>query len=96
MPVQYIKIDGAFIQRLAVNRVDQAIVRAIAEIARIMKKRTIAEFVGDEETLTLIREMGIDYAQGFHISEPLETLFGPEVSDKVVPMRRKEDRTDAA
>ncbi len=96
LPVQYIKIDGAFIQRLAVNRVDQAIVRAIAEIARIMKKRTIAEFVGDEETLTLIREMGIDYGQGFHISEPLETLFSAEVSDKVVPLRRKKDRTDAA
>ena len=96
LPVQYIKIDGAFIQRLSVNRVDQTIVRAIADIARIMKKRTIAEFVGDEQTLTLIREMGIDYGQGFYIGEPLETLFTPGSSDKVVPLRRKTDRTDAA
>ena len=65
LPVQYIKIDGAFIERLAVNRADQTIVRAIADIARIMGKRTIAEFVGDAETLTLIREIGIDFGQGF-------------------------------
>ena len=96
LPVQYIKIDGAFIQRLSVNRVDQTIVRAIVEIARIMKKRTIAEFVGDEQTLTLIREIGIDYGQGFHIGEPRETLFNSEQSGKVVPLRRKNDRTDAA
>lgn len=70
LPVQYIKIDGSFIQRLSVSRVDQAIVRAIADIARIMGKQTIAEFVGDDETKTLIREMGIDYAQGFLIGAP--------------------------
>ncbi len=70
LPVQYIKIDGSFIKRLAVSRVDQSIVRAIADIARIMGKQTIAEFVGDEATKQVIREMGIDYAQGYLIGEP--------------------------
>jgi len=75
LPVRYIKIDGSFIQRLSVSRVDQTIVRAIADIARIMGKETIAEFVGDEETRTLIQQIGIDYAQGFLIGAPK-----PEIS----------------
>jgi diguanylate cyclase (GGDEF)-like protein len=80
LPVQYIKIDGTFIQRLGVSSIDQTIVRAIADIARIMGKHTIAEFVGDEDTLELIGEIGIDYAQGYHVGEPApisEALTGP-------------------
>ncbi|MEM8765926.1 MAG: EAL domain-containing protein [Pseudomonadota bacterium] len=84
LPVQYIKIDGSFVQRLAVNRVDQTIVRAIADIARIMGKKTIAEFVGDAATLELIREIGIDYAQGYHVGAPAEELPGAS-SAAVVP-----------
>ena len=86
LPVQYIKIDGVFIQRLAVNRADQTIVRAIADIARIMGKRTIAEFVGDAETLTLIREIGIDFGQGFYIGRPSPDLDLAAPS-QVVPLR---------
>ncbi len=85
LPVQYIKIDGSFIQRLSVNRVDQTIVRAIADIARIMGKQTIAEFVGDQETLTLIREIGIDYAQGYFLGEPRAQLPGSRDSTVVLP-----------
>ena len=76
LPVQYIKIDGSFIQRLSVSRVDQTIVRAIADIARIMGKQTIAEFVGDQETRALIEEMGIDYAQGYLIGPPEPEIGG--------------------
>lgn len=79
LPVQYIKIDGSFIQRLSVSRVDQTIVRAIADIARIMGKETIAEFVGDEQTRQLIREIGIDYAQGYLIGAPAAEI-GPGAS----------------
>lgn len=86
LPVQYIKIDGAFIQRITMNQADQTIVRAIADIARIMNKRTVAEFVGDERTLALIREIGIDYAQGFYIGEPLAVLS--PTHNTVVPLRR--------
>jgi diguanylate cyclase (GGDEF)-like protein len=78
LPLQYIKIDGSFIQRLTISRVDQTIVRAIADIARIMGKQTIAEFVGDEETKALIAKMGIDYAQGYLIGSPEPHIGGRE------------------
>ena len=42
----------------------------MVDIARGLGKRTIAEFVGDEETLTLLNRYGVDYAQGFHIAKP--------------------------
>lgn len=87
LPVQYIKIDGSFVQRLSVSKVDQAIVRAIADIARIMGKQTIAEFVGDSATLAIIREIGIDYAQGYHIGEPRRAV-GETGSGTVVPIGR--------
>ena len=74
LPVQYIKIDGSFVRKLAESTVDQTIVRAIADIARIMGKRTVAEFVGDEKTLSIIREIGIDYAQGSLVGKPEEVL----------------------
>ena len=92
LPVQYIKIDGSFIQRLSVSLVDQTIVRAIADIARIMGKETIAEFVGDEATRSLIQEIGIDYAQGYLIGAPqaeIEDQTASESADggaTVVPL----------
>jgi diguanylate cyclase (GGDEF)-like protein len=70
LPVRYIKIDGVFIRKLIESEVDQTIVKAIVDIARIMGKETIAEFVGDEATAELIKRIGIDYAQGFHIGKP--------------------------
>lgn len=75
LPVQYIKIDGTFIARLAESRIDQTIVQAIADIARIMGKKTVAEFVGDQRTLQIISSIGIDYAQGFHVGKPAPNLL---------------------
>jgi diguanylate cyclase (GGDEF)-like protein len=87
LPVQYIKIDGVFIQKLVSSRADQTIVRAISDIARIMGKETIAEFVSDAATLTLIQEIGIDYAQGYHVGKPSATLLTPENNADVVELR---------
>jgi diguanylate cyclase (GGDEF)-like protein/PAS domain S-box-containing protein len=70
LPVDYLKIDGSFIRDLSHNTIDQHLVRAIVGVARGLGKRTIAEFVADEETLQLLREYGVDYGQGFHIAEP--------------------------
>jgi EAL domain-containing protein (putative c-di-GMP-specific phosphodiesterase class I) len=70
LPMQYIKIDGAFIGRLIDSPVDQVIVRAIADIARALGKRTVAEFVGSEAAVALLQKLGIDYAQGYHIGRP--------------------------
>ncbi|MEX0749615.1 MAG: EAL domain-containing protein [Dehalococcoidia bacterium] len=70
LPVDYLKIDGSFIRDLSHNTVDQHLVRAIVGVARGLGKRTIAEFVADEETLRLLREYGVDHGQGFYIAEP--------------------------
>lgn len=70
MPVDVIKIDGVFIRGLTHDGTDQAIVRAIASIGRALGKKTVAEFVEDDATLQLLREIGVDYAQGYGIHKP--------------------------
>lgn len=70
LEVDLIKIDGSFIQDLPRNEVDRHLVRAITEMAAALGKESVAEYVSDEETLTLLRELGVDYAQGFYIGEP--------------------------
>lgn len=66
----YLKIDGEFIEDLPHSATNQLLVRALVNIARGLGKETIAEFVEDEETLALLRELGVDYAQGFHVARP--------------------------
>ena len=70
LPVDYLKIDGVFVKNIVRDPIDQAMVRAIGEIARVMGKKTVAEFVDNAETLQLLQDMGIDYAQGYHLSRP--------------------------
>jgi diguanylate cyclase (GGDEF)-like protein/PAS domain S-box-containing protein len=76
LPVDFIKIDGQFIRDVAIDPINYAMVRSINEIARVMSKRTVAEFVETEATLSTLREIGIDYAQGNVISipRPIKTL----------------------
>jgi PAS domain S-box-containing protein len=70
LPVQYIKIDIDFIRELPRNPADRRIVRSIVGIAKGFGIKTIAEGVEDEETLKLLVEYGIDFAQGYHIDRP--------------------------
>jgi diguanylate cyclase (GGDEF)-like protein len=72
LPFDVIKIDGAFIRDLPRNDADQLTVKAIVQIARGLGKRTIAEFVEDEATTTLLREYGVDMGQGFHLGRPVD------------------------
>ena len=74
LPVHYLKIDGSFIEHLSASALDQVIVRSIADVARAMGKLTIAEFVEDDATLAVLREIGIDFAQGFGIGPPRPTI----------------------
>ena len=69
-PFDYLKIDGDFIRGLASSAMDQLVVKAIVGIARGMGKKTVAEFVADEGTVRLLREIGVDCAQGYHIGIP--------------------------
>jgi EAL domain-containing protein (putative c-di-GMP-specific phosphodiesterase class I) len=70
LPVDYLKIDGQFIKDIIGNPMNMAIVRSIHEIARVMGTSTIAEFVESDAILEKLREIGIDYAQGYGISRP--------------------------
>lgn len=72
LPVDYIKIDGSFIHNLPNDKVDQHMVRAIVEVARGLGKETVAEFVSDEQTVQILRDYGVDYAQGYYIGVPAE------------------------
>jgi EAL domain-containing protein (putative c-di-GMP-specific phosphodiesterase class I) len=70
LPLTHLKIDGDFIRGLATSEVDQLVVKAIIQIAEGMGLATIAEYVEDAETLELLRELGVDYCQGFQIGRP--------------------------
>ncbi len=70
LPVDHLKIDGSFIRNLDQDPINQALVRAIHEMARALGKQTIAEFVENEAILNLLREIGVDYAQGYHLGRP--------------------------
>ncbi|MEM7542191.1 MAG: EAL domain-containing protein [Pseudomonadota bacterium] len=70
LPVDFLKIDGAFVRDMANDSIDLAMVRAINEIGHVMGKKTIAEFVEDDVTLDELRAIGVDYAQGFHFGRP--------------------------
>jgi EAL domain-containing protein (putative c-di-GMP-specific phosphodiesterase class I) len=70
LPFSYLKIDGDFIRGLPRSAHDQLVVKALVGLVREMGQQTIAEFVGDRKTLELLREYGVDYAQGFEIGRP--------------------------
>jgi len=70
LPFSHLKIDGDFIRDLPTSRTDQLVVRALARIVRGMERETIAEFVGDEQTVAMLRAYDVDYAQGFQIGAP--------------------------
>lgn len=74
LKVDYLKIDGVFVRDIASNDVNQAVVRAINEIGHVMGMQTVAEFVETRATLDLVREIGIDYAQGYALG-PLRPLL---------------------
>jgi diguanylate cyclase (GGDEF)-like protein/PAS domain S-box-containing protein len=69
-PFDYLKIDGDFIRGLAASPMNQLVVSAIVSIARGMGMKTVAEFVADEEATRLLRAIGVDLAQGYHVGMP--------------------------
>ncbi len=70
LPFDYLKIDGGFIRALPASPKDQLVVQALVGLARGMGTRTIAEYVSDRATLELLRDYGVDYAQGFELGRP--------------------------
>jgi EAL domain-containing protein (putative c-di-GMP-specific phosphodiesterase class I) len=70
LPFDTVKIDGDFVKALAASRTDALIVRSMHEIASGLGKVTVAEFVQDDASLRILREIGVDHAQGFHVGAP--------------------------
>ena len=70
LPVDYLKIDGSFIKGIVNNPIDHALVDSINQIGHVMQIQTIAEFVEDKAILEVVRNIGIDFGQGFGIARP--------------------------
>jgi len=68
--VDYLKIDGMFVGNISQDQVDFAMVRSIKDIGHVMGKKIVAESVETPAVLDKLRELGIDYAQGFEVGEP--------------------------
>jgi diguanylate cyclase (GGDEF)-like protein/PAS domain S-box-containing protein len=74
LPVRYVKLDGEFIQNLPRNPIDEHMVRAIVGVAHGLGIQTVAESVADDETIEMLYQHGVDFAQGFHIGRPAPVL----------------------
>ncbi|WP_455211429.1 EAL domain-containing protein [Kaarinaea lacus] len=70
LPLDYIKIDGSFVKDMIYDEVDKTFVQVINQIGHVMTLKTIAEFVENEQTTSLLQKIGVDYAQGFGIHKP--------------------------
>jgi diguanylate cyclase (GGDEF)-like protein len=70
LPVDYLKIDGAFVKDMVNNPSDFAVVKSICEIGHFMGKKVIAEFVENDEIWNMLKELGVDYGQGYGIERP--------------------------
>ena len=81
LPVDCVKIDGRFVKNLATSQVDQAMVKAMNEIAHALGKQTVAEFVENEQSFRLLAEYGVDYGQGYHLGRPDITLPCKAIAD---------------
>lgn len=83
LTLDYIKIDGSFIANIEKEPVDQKIVQLIGELGRAAGMKTIAEYVQSRAALTLLANLGVDYAQGFYIGKPTSS---PEKKSMPIPI----------
>jgi diguanylate cyclase (GGDEF)-like protein/PAS domain S-box-containing protein len=70
LPISILKIDGEFIRDLPQSRTDQLIVKALVDVCAGLEIKTVAEFVGDQPTMDMVRDLGVDFAQGYHLGKP--------------------------
>jgi diguanylate cyclase (GGDEF)-like protein len=86
LPVDYLKIDGAFIRNIQSNHEDSSIVRLFNDVGHTLGKHTIAEYVQDKATLSTLKNIGVDFLQGYALGkpEPLATFFDKEKQVAIV------------
>ncbi|HZE43025.1 MAG TPA: EAL domain-containing protein [Steroidobacteraceae bacterium] len=73
-PVDYLKIDGSFVKEILHDPIDREMVRSINEIGHLTGKQTIAEFAENQEIINMLKSLGVDYAQGYGVSQPQRVL----------------------
>ncbi len=83
LPVNYLKIDGMFVKNMTTDPIDHEMVKSINEIGHVMGMKTIAEFVENDEIKGMLKEMGVNYAQGYGIGKPMPL-------DELLPGRASE------
>ncbi len=71
LPVDFLKIDGVFVKDIVNDRFDFAMVKSITEVGHVMSKKTVAEFVENENIFNLLSGLGVDYVQGYGIGKPV-------------------------
>ncbi|WP_150051444.1 MULTISPECIES: EAL domain-containing protein [Methylomonas] len=71
LPVDFLKIDGLFVKDILEDRIDWTMVKAINEVGQVMNKKTIAEFVENQDILNLLKSLGVNFAQGYGIAKPI-------------------------
>ena len=71
LPVEYLKIDGEFVKDMATDNIDYAVVEAIFHIGKVMGIKTVAESVENAETARALMQIGVDFAQGYHLARPM-------------------------
>jgi EAL domain-containing protein (putative c-di-GMP-specific phosphodiesterase class I) len=76
-PVDYLKIDGSFVRGILNDPIDREMVRSINEIGRLTGKQVIAEFAENPEIIETLRQLGVDYAQGYGIAQPSRLSKSP-------------------
>jgi EAL domain-containing protein (putative c-di-GMP-specific phosphodiesterase class I) len=70
LPLDYLKLDGELVGALTESRTSQLIVKALVDVATGTGMRTVAVFVSDDETVRLLRQLGVDFAQGYTVGRP--------------------------
>ena len=91
LPLDIVKIDGSFIRQLPNSPEDRIFVKALTELASGLHKLTVAEFVEDAETLEMVRQIGVDYAQGYYIGKPQPYILQ---SPKFIPAAQRAGSCD--
>ena len=85
--VDYLKIDGVFVKDMANDEQDFGIVKTVHELSHLFGKKTIAEYVESEDIIDKLKEIGVDFAQGYHLGRPIpidmmallsESLYGED------------------
>ncbi|WP_462160017.1 EAL domain-containing protein [Pseudoalteromonas sp. GB56] len=70
LPVDIVKIDGMFVRDILDDEIDNSIVKAINEVGHIMNMETVAEYVETDEIANKLKEIGVDYGQGYGLGKP--------------------------